>query len=45
MAGPLRKRALETLGLGAIAIFGGITVAIVISLSISWIVTNFLDSL
>lgn len=42
---PLRKKALETMGLGAIAIFGGIVVAIVVSLSISWIVTNFLNRL
>jgi hypothetical protein len=42
---PLRKRALEIMGLGAIAIFGGIMVAIVVSLSIAWIVTNFLNRL
>jgi hypothetical protein len=40
-----RKRALEIMGLGAIAIFGGIMVAIVVSLSIAWIVTNFLNRL
>lgn len=45
MVGPLRKRALEIMGLGAIAIFGGIMVAIVVSLSIAWIVTNFLNRL
>jgi hypothetical protein len=33
------------MGLGAIAIFGGIMVAIVVSLSIAWIVTNFLNRL
>ncbi len=42
---PLRKKALETMGLAAIAIFGGIVVAIVVSLSISWIVTNFSNRL
>jgi len=41
----LRRKALGTLGLGAIAIFGGIIVAIAVSLSISWIVTNFLNRL
>jgi hypothetical protein len=45
VVGPLRKRALEIMGLGAIAIFGGIMVAIVVSLSIAWIVTNFLNRL
>ena len=42
---PWRRRGLEMVGLGAIAIFGGIMVAIVVSLSISWIVTNFLNRL
>lgn len=40
-----RKKALETMGLGAIAIFGGIAVAIVVSVAIAWIVTNFLNRL
>jgi len=40
-----RQKALETAGLGAIAIFGGIMVAIVVSVSIAWIVTNFLNRL
>lgn len=40
-----RKKTLETMGLGAIAIFGGITAAIVVSISVAWIVTNFLNRL
>ncbi|MFM8563294.1 MAG: hypothetical protein ACKOCE_05305 [Acidimicrobiia bacterium] len=40
-----RKKTLESMGLGAIAIFGGITAAIVVSISVAWIVTNFLNRL
>lgn len=42
---PRRKLALDTAGLGAITIFGGIMIAIVVSLTVSWIVTNFLNRL
>jgi hypothetical protein len=41
----LRKKTLETAGLGAIAIFGGIATAIVVSIALAWIVTNFLNRL